>query len=153
MFPLGELLQGARYRHFIGHSFCLKGNGLSEKPYLFKYLNNRSLASVIHIALPSFNYTSRQRQVSLFRSALSKDCLPAICGGCSIVMIQLAAFSLISAWKSNHLLKVNERSQAAKAAKRICLTIIARLRRNVEEINYIPQKAFWETACHTKVQL
>ena len=35
--------------HFTDHHFCQKWNGLSEKPYLF----NKSLASMIHIALPS----------------------------------------------------------------------------------------------------
>lgn len=39
--------------HFTDHHFCRKWNGLSEKPYLFKFLRNKSLASVIYIALPS----------------------------------------------------------------------------------------------------
>lgn len=73
---------------------------------------------------------------SLSGPPLSKACLPTICGGCSIVMILLAASSLISAPKSNHL-----------------LTIVALLRRNVEEINCGPQKVFWETAFDIKVQL
>lgn len=102
IFPLGEQLPGVRPCHFsvnccsVDPHFCLKGNGLSEKPYLFKFLSKKSLASMIHFALPSFSYTRRQTGL-LFRYALSEACLPTLHGGCSIVMILLAAFSLLSA--------------------------------------------------------